>query len=58
MWIKTNTNQISQYKKWENDLNFDSILVSLKSIDQFKRHNTHLNINVFGYDGVELEKNN
>lgn len=36
------THQVSQYKKWENELNMEGLVfpMSLKHIDKFERLNT------------------
>ena len=47
--------RVSQYQQWGDELKFDDIdfPVSLKAIDKFERRNADLNINVFGYDGLQ-----
>ncbi|CAG2239741.1 unnamed protein product [Mytilus edulis] len=50
--------RLNQYKMWEKELNFDGIElpVSPKAIDKFETRNANLNINIFGFDGVNEDE--
>ena len=48
--VENNANRVNQYKKWENELNFDGIEfpVSSSQILKFEAQNLKISVNVYG----------
>lgn len=53
--VETNAQRVSQYKRYENVLDFDDIKfpVELKGITKFEQKNQHISINVYMYESEE-----
>lgn len=52
---KSNSQRLSNYKRYENELNFDGIEfpVSVKDIDKFMKQNETISVNVYYYDDAQ-----